>query len=108
MRPVGCAGGALADCGVSYTYMDSGDVFPTPDLPLGSRCCHGAPLLTNPSRHPAGYKAPGWISTCGRWGCAGAALAGCGVELHRMESGDVFYTPDLALGSLRDVMVLRY
>ena len=83
MRPVECARAALAGCGVSYTNMESGNVLPTPDLPLGSRCCHGAPLLTNSSRHPADYKAPGWKSTCGRWGCAGAAVAGCGVELHQ-------------------------
>ena len=173
MRPVECARAALAGCGVSYTNMESGNVLPTPDLPLGSRCCHGAPLLTNLSRHPADYKAPGWKSTCGRWGCAGAAVAGCGVELHQngerervlhtrlairfppgchgasvywpidrdiqwaterragdqhaagrgvrerlwrvvewscteMESGNVFYTPDLLLGSLRDVMGLRF
>jgi len=80
----GCAGAALVGCGVElHRNGEQERVLHTRlaiRFPAG---CHGAPLLTNPSRHPVGDRAPGWRSTCGRWGCAGAALAGCGVESHQ-------------------------
>ena len=89
--------------------MESGDVFYTPDLPLGSlrdvmglrywpidRDIQWATERRAGDQHAAGGGVRERLWWVVEWSCT------------EMESRNVFYTPGLLLGSLRDVMGLRY
>ena len=101
MRPVGVWVVLWRVMERSCTEIEGGHVFYTPDMPYMPPGCHGALLLTNPSRHPDGDRAPGWRSTCGRWGVRERLWRVIEWSCTEMESWNVSYAPEMPLDGLR-------